>query len=165
MTTPAFQTADLIDDFGDRCVSCNTQFRLFGNQTHFYGRIRTVKCYDDNVVVRRALETPSQGEVMVVDGAGYLGSALVGDQMAALALKNGWAGIVIFGALRDSVVMNGMPLSVKALGTNPKKSGKDGIGSTDVLVTFGNVTFRPGEWLYSDPDGILVSSESLVAAK
>jgi len=165
MTSQAFQTADLIDDFGDRCVSCDTQFRQFGNKTHFYGRIRTVKCYDDNVLVRRALETASQGEVMVVDGAGYLGSALVGDQIAALALQNGWAGIVIFGALRDSIVMNGMSLSVKALGTNPKKSGKVGIGSSDVAVSFGNVTFRPGDWLYSDPDGILVSSEKLVAEK
>lgn len=165
MTTPAFQTADLIDDFGDRCVSCDTQFRLFGDKTHFFGRIRTVKCYDDNVLVRKALETPSEGEVIVVDGAGYLGSALVGDQMAALALKNGWAGIVIFGGLRDSVVMNGMSVGVKALGTNPRKSGKRGVGETDVPVTFGNATFRPGEWIYSDPDGILVARENLLVAK
>jgi regulator of ribonuclease activity A len=165
MTTPAFHTADLIDDFGDRCTSCDTQFRLFGSKTHFFGRIRTVKCYDDNVLVRKALETPSQGEVIVVDGAGYLGSALVGDQMAALALQNGWAGIVIFGGLRDSTVMNGMPVSVKALGTNPRKSGKRGIGETDVPVTFGNTTFRPGEWIYSDPDGILVAKENLLTAK
>jgi len=165
MTTPAFQTADLIDDFGDRCVSCDTQFRQFGNKTHFYGRIRTVKCYDDNVLVRQALETSSEGEVMVVDGAGYLGSALVGDQMVALALQNGWAGIVIFGGLRDSVALYSMALGVKALGTNPKKSGKNGIGETDVPVTFGNATFRPGSWIYSDPDGILVASENFLAAK
>jgi regulator of ribonuclease activity A len=160
--TPSFQTADLIDDFGDRCTSCDTQFRQFGRETHFYGRIRTVKCYDDNVLVRRALETPSKGEVMVVDGAGFLGSALVGDQMATLAMQNGWAGIVIFGGLRDSVALGGMDLGVKALGTNPKKSGKRGIGETDVSVTFGNATFRPGAWIYSDPDGILVSGENLL---
>jgi regulator of ribonuclease activity A len=165
MTSPAFQTADLCDDFGDRCASCDAQFRQFGNKTHFFGPIRTVKCYDDNVLVRRALETPSTGDVMVVDGAGFLGSALVGDQMAALALQNGWAGIVIFGCVRDSVAMHGMALGVKALGTNPKKSGKRGIGETDAAVTFGNVTFRPGDWLYSDPDGILVASENLLSAK
>jgi regulator of ribonuclease activity A len=163
MTAPNFQTADLIDDFGDRCVSCDMQFRQFGNKTHFYGRIRTVKCYDDNVLVRRALETPSKGDVMVVDGAGFLGSALVGDQMAALALQNGWAGIVIFGGLRDSVALCGIDLGVKALGTNPKKSGKRGIGETDVPVTFGNAIFGPGGWIYSDPDGILVSRENLLA--
>jgi regulator of ribonuclease activity A len=163
MIAPNFQTADLIDDFGDRCASCDTQFRHFGTATHFHGRIRTVKCYDDNVLVRRALESPSKGEVMVVDGAGYLGSALVGDQMATLALQNGWAGIVIFGALRDSVALNSMDLGVKALGTNPKKSGKRGIGEVDVAVTFGNITFRPGAWIYSDPDGILVSNENLLA--
>lgn len=165
MTTPVFQTADLCDDFGDRCVSCDTQFRQFGNRTHFFGRIRTVKCYDDNVLVRKALEIPSKGEVMVVDGAGYLGSALVGDQMAALALHNGWAGIVIFGGLRDSVALHGMDLGVKALGTNPKKSGKRGIGETDVPVTFGNATFRPGDWIYSDPDGILAAGENFLSKK
>ena len=162
MTSPTFQTADLWDDFGDLCHSCDTQFQQFGAQTSFLGRIRTVKCYDDNVVVRRALETPSDGEVMVVDAAGFLGSAIIGDQMAALAIQNGWAGIVIFGVLRDSVALSGMEIGIKALGTNPRKSGKKGVGEPDVPVRFGNVTFCPGEWIYSDHDGILVSNENLV---
>lgn len=161
MPSTPFQTADLIDDFGDHCTSCDLQFRQFGLTTHFHGRIRTVKCYDDNVLVRTALSTMSEGEVMVVDAAGYLGSAIVGDQMATIVIKNGWAGIVIFGALRDSVALNRMPIGIKALGTNPKKSGKRGIGESDVTVTFGNATFRPGDWLYSDEDGILVSSDNL----
>ncbi len=165
MTTPAFQTADLYDDFGDRCTSCDTQFRQYGNQTHFFGRIRTVKCYDDNVLLRQMLETPSKGDVIVVDGAAFSGSALVGDQIAGLALKNGWTGIVIFGVVRDSIALQSLDLGVKALGTNPKKSGKRGIGETDVPVTFGNATFRPGAWIYSDPDGILVSNENLLATK
>lgn len=165
MMSPVFQTADLYDDFGDRCVSCDTQFRQFGNKTHFFGRIRTIKCYDDNVLVRRAFEIPSQGDVMVVDGAGFLGSALVGDQIAGLALQNGWAGIVIFGGLRDSVALRSMELGVKALGTNPKKSGKRAIGEADVPVVFGNAIFRPGAWIFSDTDGILVSDENLLATK
>jgi regulator of ribonuclease activity A len=99
---------------------------------------------------------------MIVDGAGFLGSALVGDQIAALAINNGWAGIVIFGALRDSVALREMEIGVKALGTNPKKSGKKGIGESDVPVKFGNVVFRPGEWIYSDEDGILIAAKNLL---
>lgn len=163
--TAAFQTADIIDDFGDRSVSCDTQFRQFGGKTHFHGRVRTVKCYDDNVLVRSAFEKMSEGEILVVDGAGFLGAALVGDQIAALAIKNGWAGIVIFGAVRDCITMHDMPIGIKALGTNPKKSGKRGIGESDVTVTFGNATFRPGDWLFSDADGILVATENLLVAK
>lgn len=165
MTTRNLQTADLCDEFGDLCTSCDLQFRQFGSHSSFFGRIRTVKCYDDNVLVRRAFETRSDGEVMIVDGAGFLGSALVGDQMAALAISNGWAGIVICGALRDSVALCEMEIGVKALGTNPKKSGKKGTGESDVPVKFGNVVFRPGEWIYSDEDGILVSAKNLLQDK
>jgi regulator of ribonuclease activity A len=165
MTAPMIPTADLIDNFGDLCASCEAQFLRFGARSNFHGRIRTIKCYDDNVLIRRAFETRSEGEVMVVDGAGYLGSALIGDQMATLAIDNGWAGIVIFGALRDSVALSEMDISIKALGTNPKKSGKNSIGESDVTVTFGNVVFRPGEWIYSDEDGILVSTEDLLQRK
>jgi len=99
---------------------------------------------------------------MVVDAAGFLGAAIVGDQIAALAIRNGWAGIVIFGVLRDSVALRGMDIGIKALGTNPKKSGKKGVGEQGVPVSFGNVIFHPGEWIYSDPDGILVSTENLL---
>ena len=161
MTTPAFQTADLIDDFGDRCVSCDTQFRLFGDKTHFFGRIRTVKCYDDNVLVRRTLETSGEGMVLVVDGAGYLGSALIGDQIALLAQQKGWAGVVVNGAVRDVVALAGIGIGVKALGSNPRKSGKAGVGQVDVPVMLGGVTFHPREWLYSDEDGLLVAAEEL----
>lgn len=163
MPNPKFATADLYDEFADRCLSCNVQFRQFGHAAPFAGRIRTVKCYDDNVLVRRAFESPSAGEVLVVDGAGYLGSALLGDQIAELGLRNGWAGIVIFGAVRDCAMLRTMALGVKALGTNPRKSGKTGAGQTDIEVVIGNMVFRPGEWIYSDDDGILVSAEDLLA--
>jgi regulator of ribonuclease activity A len=160
--TPNFHTADLWDDHGPLCQSCDLQFQQFGARSAFFGSIRTVKCYDDNVLVRQVLETPSKGEIMVVDAAGFLGAAIVGDQIAALAIRNGWAGIVIFGVLRDSVALRGMDIGIKALGTNPKKSGKKGVGEQGVPVSFGNVIFHPGEWIYSDPDGILVSTENLL---
>jgi regulator of ribonuclease activity A len=161
MMPAEFQTADLWDEFGAVCASCDVQFQQFGRLSTFSGRMRTVKCHDDNVLIRRSLETRSEHEVLVVDGAGFLGSALLGDQIAALAIRNGWAGIVIFGAVRDSVTLRGMDIGLKALGTNPKKSAKNGVGQTDVPVAFGNVVFRPGEWIYSDPDGILVSAQNL----
>jgi regulator of ribonuclease activity A len=99
--------------------------------------------------------------VLVVDGAGSLRTSMLGDFIAALGEKNGWAGIVIWGAVRDVVALGGLHIGVKALGSNPLRSGKKGIGQIDVPVTFGGVTFRAGEWLYSDEDGILVSEREL----
>ena len=163
--TPIFQTADLCDEFGDLCACCAVQFHQFGRSSAFFGRIRTVKCYDDNVLIRRAFETQSDGEIMVVDGAGSLGSALVGDQLAELAIRNGWAGIVVFGAVRDSAFLRGMEIGVKALGTNPRRCGRNGVGQSDVPVIFGNVVFRPGDWIYSDSDGILVAAQNLLNSK
>ena len=98
---------------------------------------------------------------MVVDGGGSLASALMGDQIAEAACKNNWAGVIIFGAIRDSVAINRMEFGLKALGTNPRKSAKDGAGEIDVTVSFGNVDFVPNAYLYSDEDGILVSAEPL----
>ena len=156
-----FVTADLCDVHEALLRSCLLQFRDFGALRRFCGMIRTVKCYDDNVLVRRTLETPGEGKVLVVDGAGYLGSALIGDQIALLAQQNGWAGVVINGAVRDVVALAGIGIGVKALGSNPRKSGKAGVGQVDVPVTLGGVTFHPGEWLYSDEDGLLVAAEEL----
>jgi regulator of ribonuclease activity A len=156
-----FTTADLYDAFDTRCSSCSTQFKQYGGRRTFSGQIRTVKTLDDNVLVRRMLETSSQGEVLVVDGSGYLGSALLGDMMASLGVKNGWSGVVILGAVRDVSALGQMDFGVKALGSNPKRSAKKGAGQIDSPLSFGDVTFTPGQWLYSDDDGILVSNEKL----
>jgi regulator of ribonuclease activity A len=163
--TSMFRTADLCDEFGVLCTCCALQFHDFGRCSAFFGRIRTVKCVDDNALVRRVLGTQSDGEIMVVDGGGFLRSALVGDQLAELAIRNGWGGIVVFGAVRDSAVLRGMEIGVKALGTNPRRAGRSGVGQSDVPVTFGNVVFRPGDWIYSDPDGILVAAQDLLKSK
>jgi len=158
---PSFTTADLFDAAGDRCQSCETPFAQFGGRRVFAGKIRTIRCRADNAFVRRALETKSGGEVLVVDGGGLFSAALLGDQLAALGIKHGWAGVVIHGVVRDSVALAQMDFGVKALGTNPRKSEKRGMGETDVAVEFGGVKFTPGHWLYSDDDGILVSAEAL----
>ena len=159
---PPFSTADLYDDFGEDCASCETQFRQYEGRRVFSGEIRTVKCVDDNVLLRRMLETRSAGEVLVVDASGFLGSALMGDRIAKLGLDNGWSGAVIFGAIRDTGVLSTLEFGVKALRSNPRKCKKHGAGSVDNVVSFGGATFVPGHWLYSDDDGILVSREALI---
>jgi regulator of ribonuclease activity A len=157
-----FATADLIDDFGDELRSCETQFRQYGGRAAFAGPVSTVRCHRDNGLVKRVLNTPGEGRVLVVDGAGSLASALMGDMIAASAVANGWAGVVINGAVRDVVALRGLDLGVKALGSNPRKSAKDGAGEVDVPVTFGGAEFRAGDWLYSDEDGIVVATRALL---
>jgi regulator of ribonuclease activity A len=157
----AFTTADLIDDHGDTLRSCSTQFRRLGGRARFSGPIRTVKCHEDNGLVKKVLNSPGEGAVLVVDGGGSLRSALMGDMIAESAVANGWAGVVIHGAVRDTVALAGLDLGVKALGSNPRKSVKDGAGQVDVPVTFGDVVFVPGEWLYSDEDGIVVNAAEI----
>ena len=162
---PTFLTADLYDGHEAACRSCETQFRQYGGRTTFFGQIRTVRCRDDNVLVKKVLSQPSKGGVLVVDGHGSLASALLGDIIAEIGRKSGWAGIVINGAVRDQVVMRTLDFGVKAIGSNPRKSLKIGSGEIDVPVTFGGVTFTPGEWLYSDDDGVLVSTNLLKPAQ
>ena len=154
-------TADLIDQHGDALQSCDLQFRQFGGRRRFSGRIRTVRCHQDNVLVRRVLSEPGAGQVLVVDGGGSLHTALVGDLVAGLAQGNGWAGLVVHGAVRDVVALAELDIGVKALGTNPRRSAKEGVGEIDVPVSFGGARFEPGAHLYSDEDGIVVASAEL----
>ncbi len=151
-----FSTADLYDEFGDRLQSVTTQFQNLGGRARFSGLVRTVRCFRDNALLKSVLGTPGDGAVLVIDGGGALESALVGDLIAALAVRHGWAGLVVYGVIRDRVEIGGLPIGVKALGSNPRKSGKTGEGELDVVVGFGGAIFRPGAMLYSDEDGILV---------
>jgi len=155
-------TADLIDAHPET-PSCTLSFRSFGQRRRFAGRIRTVKSYHDNVLLKELLGEPSQGDVLVVDGGGSLACALIGDMTAILGRNSGWAGVVVHGAIRDSVAIDALDFGIKALGTNPRKSAKNGDGLVDVPVNFGGVNFVPGHWLYSDEDGILVSATPLSA--
>lgn len=149
-------TADLYDERGDELQSVNLQFQNIGGHAQFSGPVRTVRCYRDNALLKSILGTPGEGAVLVVDGGGALESALVGDLIAALAVDHGWAGVIVHGVIRDRVAIGALPLGLKALGANPRKSSKTGAGEADVVVEFGGVTFRPGAMLWSDEDGILV---------
>ena len=154
-------TADLIDQHGESLHSCDLQFRQFGRRNRFSGRIRTVRCHQDNVLIRQVLSEPGEGQVLVVDGGGSLHTSLVGDVVAGLARANGWAGLVVNGAVRDVVALAGLDIGLKALGSNPRKSAKAGVGEVDVPVSFGGVRFEPGAYLYSDEDGIVVAPAAL----
>ncbi|WP_019813043.1 ribonuclease E activity regulator RraA [Saccharomonospora saliphila] len=154
--TTSVSTADLVDEHGDRLRVCDTQFRQFGGHRAFAGRVRTVSCHEDNGLVRELLNSPGEGQVLVVDGGGSLHTALTGDLIAASAVEHGWSGLVIHGAVRDSAVLAGLALGIKALGTNPRKSAKAKAGAVDVPVGFGGVTFLPGDTLYADDDGVVL---------
>ncbi len=156
-------TADLVDQYLDsgRITACETQFLQLGKRVNFKGRVRTVRTFEDNALIRRVLAEAGQGQVLVVDGGGSLRTALIGDQIAALAVSNGWAGLVVWGAVRDVAMLTTLDIGIKALGSNPWKSSKTGSGVIDLCVRFGNATFRPGQWVYGDADGLLVAEGQL----
>jgi regulator of ribonuclease activity A len=159
-------TADLCDAneallADERLRVVEPMFNDVGGRAAFHGVIATLKLFEDNGLVRQALESPGGGRVLVIDGGGSLRRALVGDQLAALAVENGWAGIVVNGCIRDSRAIGEMDIGVLALDTHPQKTVKKNQGEADVAVSFGGVTFKPGEWLYADEDGVLVSASAL----
>lgn len=154
--TAAVNTADLYDERGEELNSISLQFQSLGGRSHFRGPVRTIRCFEDNGLVKSTLATPGNGAVLVVDGSGSLRTALMGDMIAASAVANGWAGVVINGAIRDRTALADMPLGVKALGSNPRKSSKTGAGETDVDLLVDGVTIRPGVMIWCDPDGILI---------
>jgi regulator of ribonuclease activity A len=156
----ALGTADLVDEIGPEVRSCDVQLRQYGGVSRFSGRVRTIRCREDNALVRQVLSSPGEGQVLVVDGAGSVHTALVGDLIAGLAVENGWRGLVLHGAVRDVVALAALPIGIKAIGSNPRKSGKTGSGEVDVAVNFGGVSFAPGDLLFSDEDGIVVLEPS-----
>jgi regulator of ribonuclease activity A len=151
-------TADLVDEIGADVRSCDLQFGQYGGRSQFAGPIATVRCFQDNALLKSMLSEPGDGGVLVIDGDGSLHSALVGDVLAGLGRDNGWAGLIINGAVRDASTLRTLDIGIKALGSNPRKSTKNGDGQRDVAVEFGGVVFVPGEIAYSDEDGIVVVS-------
>lgn len=149
-------TADLYDARGEELASLSLQLNDFGGLVAFDGPVRTVRCHRDNALVKETLSTPGRGAVLIVDGGGSLESALVGDLIAGSAAANGWAGIIVYGAIRDREVIKTLAIGVKALGTNPRKSTKTGAGEVDNPVTIAGVTFAPGRHVWADSDGVLV---------
>lgn len=156
-----YATADLCDAHEGRVTVLDPLFAHFGGLARFHGRVQTVKVFEDNVLVKSELSRPGDGRVLVVDGGGSLRCALLGDLLAQMAIDNGWAGVVVFGAIRDSGPIAEMPLGVLALGTHPMKSIKKGAGDVGIAVTFAGQTIRPGVWLYADEDGVILADAPL----
>ncbi len=154
-------TADLCDEFGDRVRVLEPGLQDFGAVTVFSGRVVTLKVFEDNALVRATLETPGEGRVLVIDGAASVRCALVGGQLGQLAERHRWAGVVVWGAVRDSEELRQCHVGIRALATNPRKSAKHGAGERDVAVTIAGTTIQPGQWLAADADGIVVSDREL----
>ena len=153
--------ADLCDEHEGTIEVCETQFRDLGGKTAFSGPIRTVRCHEDNSLVKATLAEPGEGCVLVVDGGGSLHRALVGDMLAADGVKNGWAGVVVDGCVRDVRELAPLKVGIRALASMPMPPMKRQQGLVDVPVHVQGVVVRPGDWLYADDDGIVVSSQPL----
>ena len=161
-----FATCDLCDDNEDKLADGTLAvlppvFQKFGKRVTFSGRAATLKVFEDNVLVRSTLETPGEGRVLVVDGGGSLRCALVGGNLGVLAEKNGWAGIVVNGCIRDSEEINACDIGVRALATHPQRSVRKGLGERELRVAIAGVAVQPGDWIYADADGVLVSRVAL----
>jgi regulator of ribonuclease activity A len=160
MTSPA--TTDLSDAHPDLVRHCAPVFRDYGGRLAFSGPVTTLKVFEDNAKVRAAVEGPGHGRVLVVDGGGSMNCALFGGNLAGLAAQNGWAGVIVNGCIRDTGELVDADVGVKALAAHPKRSARTGAGEVDVVVSFAGATFAPGDWLYADADGIILSRTKLI---
>lgn len=158
-----FSTADLCDKYEEKLQIATPIFNDYGGNIRFYGAVSTIKVYEDNSLVRTALEEPGQGRVLAVDGGGSLNCALLGDLLAGLGKKNSWSGIIIYGCIRDAMIIVNIKIGVKALNTHPRKSVKRNSGEHDVPINFANVDIIPGHYIYADHDGFVVSADNFFA--
>ena len=149
--------ADLYDEYGEKLRVAAPIFYDFGGKVEFEGSVAIVKVFEDNTLVRAALEQPGNGQVLVVDGGGSLRCALVGDMLGALGVKNGWSGMLIYGCVRDAAPLSLLPIGIKALATNPRKSAPRGEGDKNLSVRFAEISIHPGDYLYADRDGVILA--------
>lgn len=160
-TELSFKTADLCDEFSDNLKICELEFKSYGKRKKFWGPIRTVRVFEDNVLVKSALQTIPEGSVLVVDGGGSKRCALMGDMLGEIAQNRGLAGVIIYGCVRDVAELAETETGIFAIGSNPLKSVKRGQGENDVVLRFGGIEWKPGEFVYADEDGVVVSAEKL----
>lgn len=154
-------TPDLCDEAGDGVSVLAPLLRNFGKRPVFGGQIVTVKCFEDNSLVKAQADEPGEQRVLVVDGGASPRRALLGDQIALKLSRNGWSGILVYGYVRDVDALANTDLGIQAIGAIPVKTDKRGLGDLNVPVTFGGVTFNPGEWVYADTNGVVVSPIAL----
>lgn len=156
------QVADLCDEFIDEIQIAEPLLNSYGGRSAFGGQVAVVKVFEDNILVKQRLQQEGRGRVLVVDGGGSTRCALMGDRVATMARKNGWTGLIINGCIRDSVEVADIPVGVLALATRPNKSNKEGRGNQDIQVAFAGVSFNTGDYVYADPDGLIVARRDLL---
>ncbi len=154
-------TPDLCDENPETVSVVAPIFNTYGGKSAFGGEIVTVKCFEDNTVVKARAAEDGAGKVMVVDGGGSMRCALVGDMIAANAMKNGWLGLIIYGCIRDVDAISTLDIGVQALNSMPIRSVRQNRGELNVEISFGGVTFKPGEYVYADNNGVIISPHSL----
>jgi len=157
-------TPDLCDENPESVRVCEPMLFNFGGSQAFGGKIVTIKCHEDNSLVKEQAALPGDGQVMVVDGGGSLRKALLGDMIAEKAVRNGWSGLIIYGCVRDVDALAALELGVQALAAIPLKTEKRGLGDLNIPITFGGVTFNPGEYVYADNNGVIVSPKDLLSS-
>lgn len=168
-TSAAISTCDLCDAHEADIAGANLKnirilpdvYTSYGGLRSFHGPVHTLRCPEDNSRVREAVAQPGQGRVLVVDGGGMTRRALVGGNLALMAAKNGWAGIVVFGAVRDAAELRSAALGINALALCPLRTEKRGLGDAGIGVQISGFTVQPGDWLYADDDGVLISAVAL----
>ena len=154
----AFKTADLCDAH-DHARVLDLPLRDYGGRVAFHGPVSTVHAFEDNSRVREAVAEPGEGRVLVIDGGGSTKRSMLGDNLAAMAANNGWAGVLVHGVIRDTEAIGRLDLGVKALGTCPRKTDKRGQGLRDVPLQFGGLVIAPGQWIYADEDGVVLLAD------
>jgi regulator of ribonuclease activity A len=167
MADTEFMTTDLSDAYDGKSVGLRhlvAGYQDFGGKTRFYGPVKTLLTFEDNTKLRAAVEQKGEGRVLVVDGGGSMNCALFGGNLAKLAADNGWAGVIIHGCVRDRTELAAQAVGIKALASHPKKSLKRDLGSYDVRLNFSGITIHPGDWVYADEDGVIVSDRQLSAS-
>ncbi len=158
-----YATADLCDRYSEQehFQIGEPLFKRFGRQNAFHGQISTLRVFEDNTLVRQALQEKVENRILVIDGGGSHRCALLGENLAQMAIDNGWNGIIVYGCIRDCDQINPLPIGIRALNTHPLKSRKHGHGERDIMITFAGINFRKDHFLYADNDGIIVSDHEL----
>ena len=156
-------TPDLCDAHPDKVTVLEPVFRIYGAKHCFGGQVVTVRCFEDNSRVKEFAAHDGSGKVLVVDGGGSMRRALLGDQIAQAMVDNGWEGIVISGCVRDVEALNTIDLGIRALNSIPVKTDKRGLGDANVAVRLAGIDLHPGQWLYADESGIIVSDGALIS--
>ena len=154
-------TPDLCDQYPELVRVVEPMLSNFGGREQFCGQITTIKCFEDNSLVKQLVGTSGEGRVIVVDAGGSLRRACLGDMLAEQAASNGWAGLIIYGCIRDVDQIRATDIGVQALGVHPMKTAKKGVGELNIPVTFGGVTFAPKDYVYADNNGIILSAQPL----